>query len=373
MPELLTGGIKQGAERAFTITELRRVASGSGKSGLIATGVKFVWTAATHSIPRGSWNFGIEHRTNREDYAGGEEPIEQMLGWNYTPFTLTGCWDDRYGGSGYAESTRTDFENLIKRGNPVRLEFENLSITGVIKNCEFGYKRRDLIEYKFQFSPHNRTENETVRPDPALSGRATMDPRTVAKLARQKLEAVQAAQAMATAANLSQVQSVLSIDVFSELNSDLDEISGQMAAVDNIVNDQIFKAESAANAFLRATQIFASVKTSAASAITRIQSISSAASLGVQTAVTTLDFESWHRGLGARLRELVVGADDSQKQLKTRTQPAVKKLHRAREGESLYAISNYYYGTPHRWREIAERNGLTALLLDGGELLVIPE
>lgn len=373
MPELLTGGITQGAERAFTVTELRRVGSGSGAAGLVPTGVKFVWTAATHSIPRRSWNFGVEQRTARDDYPGGEEPVEQILGWNYTAFTLNGCWDDRYGGAGYAQATWQDFEALVKRGNPCRLEFENVTIIGIIKDAEFGYKRRDLIEYKFKFSPHSRVENESVRPPIGAAGRATMDPRTVAKLARASLESVQAAHAAATAANLSQVQSVLNSDVFAELNSDLDTISADMAAVENVVNEQIFKAESAANAFLRATQIFAGIKTTAATAITRLQSIGATTSLGVQTAITTLDFDSWRRGLGARLRELVVNADDSQKQLKARTQPAIKKLHRARQNESLYAISNYYYGTPHRWREIAERNGLTALVLEGGELLVIPE
>lgn len=373
MPELLTAGITQGAERAFTVTELRRVGSGSGAAGLVPTGVKFVWTAATHSIPRSSWNFGVEQRTARDDYPGGEEPVEQVLGWNYTAFTLNGCWDDRYGGAGYAQASWQDFEALVKRGNPCRLEFENVSIIGLIKNADFGYKRRDLIEYKFSFSPHTRVDKETVRPDPAGALRATMDPRTVAKLARQKLEAVAAAQALATAANLSQVQSTLNSDVFAELNADLDSVSADIAAVENVVNEQIYKAESAANAFLRATQIFASIKSTAAVSITRLQAVGATTSLGVQTAVTLLDYDAWNRGLGARLRELVVGADDSQKQLKARTQPAIKKLHRARANESLYTISNRYYGTPHRWREIAERNGLTALILEGGELLVIPE
>lgn len=374
MPELLTTGVTRGADKAFTITELRRVGSGAGTSGLVPTGVKFVWTASTHSIPTPAWSFGVEQRTARDDYPGAEEPVEQVLGWNYAPFTLSGVWDDRYGGEDFALSTWQEFELLIKRGNPVRLDFEQVSITGLIKGCEFTYKRRDLIGYKFTFSPHQRIEKETVLAEPAGGFRATMDPRTVAKLARAKLEALQAAQALATAANLSVVQGALAdADMFRDLTADLDSISAAIGSVENIVNEQIFKFESAANAFLRATQILASVKTTCATALTRIRAVGATTALGVQTATALLDFDTWNRGLGAQLREMIVTADDSQKQLNARSQPAVRNLHRARANESLYTISNHYYGTPHRWREISERNGLTALVLDGGELLVIPD
>jgi hypothetical protein len=372
MPELLTGGITRGAEKAFTVTELRRAAVGAA-SALLPTGVRFVWTRETFSVPRGAWQFQVKQRTVREDYPGSEEPVEQVLGWNYEAFTLNGCWDDRYGGAGFALKTWQDFELLVKRGNPVRLEFQNVSITGLITNVNFSYKRRDYIEYSFGFSPHFRTPKETIK---VLSGgafRPTLDPKTVAKLARAQLEALMAAQALARAANLSRVQSILSSDIFREITADLDAIAAQIAKVDNIVNEQITSAQNAANAFLRAVQIFSSIKSMAASTLTRIQHLQSTVQLGVQTAVTTLDFEVWHRSLGARLRDLIVGSDNAQKQLRPRAHPSVKRLHRAKKGESLYAISQNYYGTPHRWREILQRNGLTKVILDGGELLVIPE
>lgn len=371
MPELLTNGVIRGASKAFTITELKRVSVGA-TAALLPTGVQFVWTRETFSAPKGAWQFQVKQRTIREDYPGAEEPVEQILGWNYEPFTLQGCWDDKYGGPGFALGTWQDFELLVKRGNPIRLEFQSVSITGIITGANFSYKRRDYIEYSFTFSPHFRTPKETVKAHPGLL-RPTLDPKTVAKLARAQLEALLAAQALARAQNLSRVQSILSSDIFRNITEDLDKIASEIDKVDNIVNEQITSAQNAANAFLRAVQIFASIKSMAATTLTRIQHMQSTVQLGVQTAVTTLDFEVWHRSLGARLRDLIVGSDDAQKQLRPRAQPSIKRLHRAKEHESLYAISAHYYGTPHRWREILQRNGLTKVVLAGGELLVIPE
>jgi hypothetical protein len=44
-----------------------------------------------------------------------------------------------------------------------------------------------------------------------------------------------------------------------------------------------------------------------------------------------------------------------------------------RQGESLYAISRKFYGTPHAWRLIYDRNHLTSVTLTGDEILIIPE
>lgn len=371
MPELLTVGVTQTADKAFQIIELRPVRF-AGVNDLQPTGVKFVWTRDTFSAPRGFWEGGVTLRTVRDDYPGSEQPVEQVLGWHHDPFTLEGAWDDRYGGAGFAVQTWQDFEALTKRGNFVRIEFQAISITGLITNFRYRYKRRDYIEYTFTFSPHFRSPKESVKAVVAGS-RATLDPRTVAKQARRRLEEVRAAQDLATSSNLSQVQSVLSSDIFREINGFIDQMDVALAKVDAAVNAPIDAVESAANAFSRATQILSSVKSVAAGAITRIQNVAATTELGVQTAATVLDFETWIRTLAARLRELIVGSDDAQRELLPRSEPGIKKLHRARAGESLYAVSNFYYRTPHRWREIMARNGLDKLVLDGGELLVIPE
>ena len=71
MPELLTQGITRGADRQLTITELRRT-GGSSAAGLAPTGVAFVWTRDTFSVPKGAWQFGVTQLTSRDDYPGSE-------------------------------------------------------------------------------------------------------------------------------------------------------------------------------------------------------------------------------------------------------------------------------------------------------------
>jgi hypothetical protein len=109
--------------KEFTITEVQQQAN--GKFTELAT--KFTWSRETQTSPRNVWEYKIKLRTVREDYPGVNVPTEQVLGWNFEPFDLEGIWDDRYAGEGFAEKTRVSMEQLIQRGNPVRVEFESVS------------------------------------------------------------------------------------------------------------------------------------------------------------------------------------------------------------------------------------------------------
>jgi nucleoid-associated protein YgaU len=70
---------------------------------------------------------------------------------------------------------------------------------------------------------------------------------------------------------------------------------------------------------------------------------------------------------------MVVTVERARQDLAFRARPKPKRLHRVRQGESLYSISTLYYGTPHQWRELAKVNHLNSIILAGGELLEIPE
>lgn len=361
--------VSAGAAKVFSVTELRPV-----EGSLQETGVVFRWSAQDHAIPRNGWQFGLVQRTVREDYPGAEEPVEQVLGWNYSAFTVSGCWDDRYGGHNFALDTWRNFEDLVKRGNPVRVQFEQVAAVGIITGVNFHYRRADLIEYQFTVSPHYREQGESVRVEaPGTQGRLVVDPKTAVQEVRKHTEELQAAQADATAENLSQVQAVLADDTFRDMTAELDTLQGYIDAADHVVNQEILEASNAVNAMARGAQIMASVISSAQTILTNLAEVKSDAALGVQTASSILDFEVWRRGLTAQARALILGADAAREDFIRRSEPSIKRLHRGRQGESLYAISNLYYGTPFRWRQIAETNGLTALVLAGGELLAIPD
>jgi hypothetical protein len=257
----LADGVTKGQAKVFSVVELRKVGGASGRTSLQPTGVSFAWSADDHAIPRGPWVFGVKQRTVREDYPGSENPSEQILGWNYEPFTLTGVWDDRYGGENFALNTWLGFEALTKRGNPVRLSFERVTITGVITSVQFSYKRADLIEYQFTVSPHFRTPDETVLDlSPDRKDRLMTDPRETVQLARRGLADVQAAQALATAENLSQVQGALSTTAYQDAQLAIEQANAWITSAENVVEGQLFVPNEAANAFGRIAQLMANTR-----------------------------------------------------------------------------------------------------------------
>lgn len=365
-----TGSIRvKGSERMLTLTELQRVGT-----SLQPTGVVFKFARENFSAPRGPQTFGLELRTVRTDLPGSEEPIEQVLGWNYSPFSVKGCWDDRYGGSGYAEQTRKDFELMVKRGNPIRYQFEQLSVTGLITKFEFTYVRKDYQMYNFTISPHFRYEGETIRVDSNKFRRVFTDPRTAVKKARLGLDEMARAHALASFAAHARVQQLLKSDIFSQINSSLDDIESGISSAEKLADTEILgPVENATKALNRGAQILNSVKTAAATLINKQKSLQRSANMSISSFSEGLKFETWHRTLGGATRRLVVDTEQGRRDFAYRAQPKPKRLHRVRQGESLYQISTRYYGTPHHWRDILLANKLQAIVLQGGELLEIPE
>lgn len=367
-------GKVRGNLRVLTITEMKRVGSGGyGATSLQPTGVEFRFAKENFSAPRGPQTFGVELRTARQDLPGSEEPVEQVLGWHYTPFTVTGVWDDRYAGKGFAEQTRNDFQDMVKRGNMIKYQFEQVCVFGLIKNFSTNYKRQDMQGYSFTISPHFRLEGETVRVDANPDRKVVQDPKTSVLKARAALDALHAAQALATAAANSRVQSLLNNGIFSTLNDAIDTVETHVTNAENIVNNEILKpGQDAANALNRGAQAMASVKTACSVILSTTRSIAASTLMSVSSISETLKLETWGRGVASFTRDLVVQAEQSRLDFIYRAQPKPARLHRVRQGESLYQISNTYYGTPHHWRDILNANHLSTIVLSGGELLVVP-
>lgn len=363
-----TASAAKGAARVFAITEM--VAVGDS---LQPSGTEFKFSTDNFAAPRGPWQYGIKLRTVRRDLPGSEEPTEQVLGWNYTPFTINGVWDDRHGGPNFATTTRRSFEDMVKRGRAIKIQMEDISIIGLITDLNITRMRKDLIGYSFTMSPHLRSEADTARLNASPSRKVTSDPRTSVKKARASLEGLQAEQARARAASLSLVQQKLSTGIFTEIDSGIAEMAVLITSAENTVENEILKAEEAANALNRGAQTMASVKTSVSSLLARTRSIAVTTDLAVDTILDTLNFEAWHRGVSAGARRLAITCGLAENDFALRAQPKPTRLHRVRPGEGLYQISLRYYGTPHQWRSIAQHNGLSSIVLAGGELLEIPE
>ncbi len=359
----------KGAERMLTLTQMQRIGS-----DLRPTGTIFKFSRENFSAPRGPQSFGVDLRTARQDLPGSEEPVEQVLGWSYTPFTVKGVWDDRYAGAGYAQDTLRAFELMVKQGFPVQYQFEQISITGLITKFEFLYVRKDYHTYSFTMSPHNRYQGETVREDPNKFRKIHLDPKQSVKLAREGLDQMKADQALASLRAQSRVQQLLNSSIFTDINANLDTIEAFITSSEQLVEKEILgPVANATKALNRGAQIMSSVKTAVATLLNQQKSLQASANLSVTSLTESLQFEGWHRTLAGSARKFVVNAEQSRRDFSYRAQPKPKRLHRVRQGESLYQISTLYYGTPHHWREILTANKLSAFILQGGELLEIPE
>lgn len=374
----------------FVIRELA-VPGGNPPPTSVGTGKgdyeTFRWTAKNHNIPVQPWSFGVEQRTVRTDYPGADDPTEQILGPNFTEFTLEGTWDDRYNMTrpsrdasvdqgndgkgvsidvgGYAVREWRRFEAMVRRGNPIRISFEKITIEGIVINAQFDYRHRARIGYSFTVSPHHR--------QPGGFFKARRSPRSALN-ARQLLQEltteVNALSELQTYAPVAQLVGTIYTDA-EDYVADLETALGEILVA---IEQRNLNPELEPNAALRRlSSQFYSTTTVAFNLIELLNGYDSSEALAYESGAGVLLFETWARGLMYNARRVVLVGRRAATDILQRAAPNAIALYTPQQGESLYAISNRFYRTPHQWRKIAERNGLTSFRLSGAEVLVIPE
>lgn len=350
--------------REFTITELKR----SGDGGYVDTPVKFVWTNDGRSTPRGSWRFGLQTRSVREDYPGAEEPVEQVLGPNYKDFSLQGVWDDRYNTPGFALDTMRKMELLVQRGSLCRFEFETVALTGLLKDLDFDYKRANYIGYSFTVSPHYRTAGG-ANTGTSVRKKAPEALRPVTEYRDVAIEAAAFMELVYSGIPAQNMTGTTGADTRGFLDRIQDGVSDLVSAVE-------WRADAGDDAFTdlkRVSNALNVLKGSAAAMITSVAGFKSSVNLSYDNAVAALDFDVWRTGLSAYARKLGLLGAEGRDEMARRVEPKAVAIYKPRKDESLYSISQRFYGTPTGWQLIASRNGLTTITLQGTETLIIPE
>ncbi len=357
------------AEGVFIIQELRRAADGAGLDG-----ERFEWTSDQSALPgaRGGaracplqpWVIGGELRKVRTDYPGAKSPSTQVLGPVQKPQTLRGRWDDRYNFAGYAEQEMRRFEKMCRRGNLVRIQFQGQAFEGLIDDWDFPYRRSWDIGYEFVLDVHDRTEHRDI---------SDRSPPTVPSPAQTFDEvdlAVQSALEAHGEAPLSTMGGSTGFDVEGDLVLLADARLSLSLTLDN---QELAPTERVVDAFTRLATQFRGVQAAAMSTIANLFEVRADVDLTVQTPMGVLDFECWSRSVRFSCRAAMHSAARGDLAAAERADPSARRVHQAQEGESLYAISQLYYGTPWCWHLIADRNRLTHFTLTGDELLIIPE
>jgi hypothetical protein len=368
---------------------IEEIAEGAALKADNGAGAKFSWSAAKHSMPFKPWSFGGQQRTVRVDYPGGDSPTEQVLGPNYTPFTLNGVWVDKFNPLetllakknsrgdqvltnassvvGYAKETMQAFEAMCRRGNLIRLSFQDIKIEGLITNWEFSYEHEGKIGYSFTVSPHQRPGGDQITNRPLRQ--VVKDPFTSAKDIQNSVDAMQDMQ------DVTDAQRILKGQTFEESKTLLQELTDGAQEMSDLINQRSIGEDSIspALALRKAIAVSSAIIGTCSDIITGLAALKSDTAVAFQDAIAVLRFETWTRGLSAQARVTIFNTHETRESFTKQTDPNAIALYRPFKNESLYSISQKFYGTPYNWRLIKERNKLTSSNLTGQELLVIPE
>lgn len=354
------------ASREFTITELVSEVDSQEAGGVLNpySGVRFVFTAREHNAPVGGWKFGGQLVTKREDYPGTDEPVEQVLVAKFEPFTLRGTWDDKWTGAGYADRTWKAFEQLCRRGRMCQFALEGVAAIGLITDWEFDYRRKTRVGYQFTVSPHRRG-GET-----GDAGRWVRRSSSDVQAPKDYVKRVTALLELLRAAHVQIPSLALSGSVLADSDVAVEAVAASVAAVETSIDNRL-RLSAPVDGAQRVVQAFTSLRGTSAALATLARSFGPTA-LAYEAAGPVMGLDVWTKGLATAALQLAYAADVATRDLQRRIGPSALALYAPQAGESLYAISNRYFGTPHRWRDIQARNNLSHLILDGTELLVIP-
>lgn len=339
-------------------------------------GETFVWSAnpdspptpngGARAAPRGGiWTFGGQQRQKRTDYPGSTTPSRQVLGPVQKPQTLEGLFDDRYNFPGYAKGEQKRLEAMVERGSLCKLSFQGQSFLGMFTEWDFPYRRDWQIGYQLTFDVDARPENYDLSdrsPDIELSPVQTFDAVDVA---------VTAALAFHDGAPRSHLGGTAIPDTeagLAQIVSDVDQLGRTLD------NQEITPSSSSpVDGYTRLATQFRAVQGSSYELLLATGAYRSDTELVVQTPIGVLDFEAWSRSLRYAARLAMGRAVAGERASAARAEPNAQRLYRPQQGESLYAISRKFYGTPWSWSLIYNRNHLTSSTLTGRELLIIPE
>jgi hypothetical protein len=162
-------------------------------------------------------------------------------------------------------------------------------------------------------------------------------------------------------------------DAYADVDGDVEVLNGTFEEIAKVIDERLSEGEEATQGILRLALLFQSAKTAAAGVISRVRGMRGDLDLAYETAIGTLEFESWTRGLAEQAGQIIGIGHDASEELAERVTPQTQAIHQGRQGQTLMAVSLLYYGTADNWQLVQAANNLDTFVLEGGELLVIPD
>ena len=342
----------------LVITELRRVGQATEP-----TPVVFRWTSDTHTSMVGRLQTPLKVNTSRRMPAGASRPIEQVMSVEWTPFTVEGEWNDKWAGQGFAQDTKREFARMVGRTPLVRLQIDQESFVGLITGFTPTYETRDRQGYSFTFSPH---ENELVGSFDASANQVPPQP------LNQRVDTAEAfIDALLSASDIASTAIQVKDFDIEDSKTSLAVLQVSVKAASDALTNNV--AGDATRQLLALAGQFRKVRSSAVELQLSVADKRSDLTVAFDDAISILRFDEWRTAVTRDAMSAAGTSRDAEIDLRAKAARKTKAIHRAKEGESLERISLRYYGTADNWSAIYAANNLSSLILEGGELLVIPE
>jgi len=334
--------------------------------GTVGGGEQFIWTADDQAAPEDGWKVPRRQNVVATKYPGGRKSVHQKLGPELLKQKHRGMWADRWMGEGAAIDTCDRFAAMVDRGNPVRIEHEGWSFVGTIE--EFEPDRRDSSEIGYEFTFIPQYERPGTGPSAGVMRRA---PAPEALLTPDQFYADSAVYVE----QLTELQD--DVRVWA-LASDYHHTAGQSLVLlveraTDVKAQLVAGSDTSGEAVKLSAQLATAYVSLAAAADAHLDEtalLNNAEAVAWDDASNLLAFEDWRRNTDAASLLLLYQATVAARELRRRTQPSATKRARPFNGQHLYHFARIHNAD---WREIAARNHLDTMVLDGTMELIIPE
>jgi hypothetical protein len=355
----------------MVITELRRTGS-----GVEPTLVEFRWSSSTHSSMTNPLSVQLKINTMRRTPNGAERPVEQVMSSSWEPFDVSGEWNDKWAGRGFAAQMMLEFPRLVGRTPLVRFRIDRESIVGLITSYKPTYVTRDRVGYLFTISPHineavgsfQQSVNK-VPPQPinARIDRAAFD-------VQELLDQSDAALPL-PAKNRDVEDSRIQLQ---EASSAVDKLrAAGVLSIGSTIDASLATVADSTSKTERSLLVLASsfrrLRGAVQNTMDTVARKRSDLTVGFDDAISILRFDEWRCATTRQAAQTLGTSSAAEQDMRALASRRPRAIHFAKKGENLERISLRYYGTADNWRAIYDANNLDSILLDGGAQLLIPE
>jgi hypothetical protein len=318
---------------------------------------KIVLNGTALPLDEATWE--TVHDVTIQFYQGNPEASAQPIGPKESPSKFHGKWDDYYLGSGQAVLLRDLFDNICFGGQLLKVTWGGIVRYGFLTKFSPTHKSLIEIKWEMEFSWTGRTMGDT----PIISSPAEMNFGQEADNLKLKIAAI---VAQLDKSPLGMKKYVESIDRnISKVQSAIQEYGD---TVNEVIDEATMPIETASHAL----GTLGTIRSEAYNITLNAMDSAVAAKSLSKSVKDELDADTWTRSFVALFAEMDESCADEEQKVTSRVAIQTTQVIIGKNGDDLRLVSQRVYGTPNKWREIAEYNGLISSRVEGGKIIYLP-